>query len=322
MQSILATPAKPGAERMDATDTVDLDEAARVVEQLIKDGVGGIWALGTMGECATTSQEDYEKFVDCILSTARKRVPMFVGTTALGSHEIARRIRFVRDLGADGTLLGMPMWQPLTLEGAVKYFTEISETFPDFGIMAYANSRAFRFEYGLDFWEAIAKKAPTVKHAKGGANPKNLTEALALTNRQINFVPNDGGAYAMAEVSRETTTASWSATMGPHPGTALMNAIAAGDMAKAKEISDEIHWAGEPIRPFVSSFEVFAQFNIQIEKVRMNAAGYIKAGPMRPPYNYMPKDMEEAAIENGRRFAQLEKKYAAMVAQAVGGGES
>jgi dihydrodipicolinate synthase/N-acetylneuraminate lyase len=322
LQSILPTPSKPGSDHIDATDTVDLDEAARVVEQLIKDGVGGIWALGTMGECATTSQADYERFVDCILSTARKRVPMFVGTTALGTHEIARRIRFVRELGADGTLLGMPMWQPLTLEGAIKYFGSVSEEFPDFGIMVYANSRAFRFDFGIDFWEAVAKKAPTIKHAKGGASPNNLLQALEVTNRTINFVPNDGGALAMAEVSRETTTACWSATMGPHPATALMNAIASGDMDRAKQISDELHSAGAGVRSFLSDSDFFASFNIQFEKIRMNSAGYVNAGPMRPPYDYVPKDFEDACIENGKRFAALEKKYAAMLAPTAGGGES
>jgi dihydrodipicolinate synthase/N-acetylneuraminate lyase len=321
LMSILPTPAKPGAERMDAVDTVDLDESARVVEQLIKDGVGGIMALGTMGECATTSQDDYEKFVDCILSTAKKRVPMFIGTTALGSHEVARRIRFVQELGADGTLLGMPMWQPLTDDGAVKYFAEISETFPDFAIMVYANSRAFRHSFGIDFWKGIGEKAPTVMSSKFGGRDI-LKDVIVATHGRVNLIPNDGAAYAFAEISPETTTACWSATMGPRPATAMMNAIATGDMARAKEISDELHWAGEPIRPYVSSFEVFAQFNIQLEKVRMEEAGYVKAGPMRPPYNYMPKEMEEAARENGRRFAQLEQKYAAMVASAVGGGES
>jgi dihydrodipicolinate synthase/N-acetylneuraminate lyase len=214
------------------------------------------------------------------------------------------------------------MWQPLTLEGAVKYFGEVSETFPDFAIMIYANQRAFRFDFNPDFWEGIGKNAPTVMSAKGGANASTIERCLEVTGRRVNFVPNDGGTYALAEASRETTTACWSATMGPHPGTALMNAIAAGDMAKAKEISDEIHWAGEPIRQYVSSFEIFAQFNIQLEKVRMDAAGYVKAGPMRPPYNYMPDEMRAAAVENGKRFAELEKKYANMMAPAMGGGEA
>ena len=43
---ILPTPAKEGADRWDATDTVDLDETARLTEQLIADGCSGLLALG------------------------------------------------------------------------------------------------------------------------------------------------------------------------------------------------------------------------------------------------------------------------------------
>src|ERR671925_1091052 len=118
--AILPTPAKEGAERLDATNTVDLDETARLTESLIRDGASGIMARGTMGECATTSQGDYEAFVDCLLKTIRDRIPTFVGTTALGGHEVARRIRFVKERGATGTLLGIPMWQPATLDMAVE----------------------------------------------------------------------------------------------------------------------------------------------------------------------------------------------------------
>jgi trans-o-hydroxybenzylidenepyruvate hydratase-aldolase len=58
--AIMPTPAKEGADRLDATNTVDLDETARLAGSLVRDGAAGIMALGTMGECATTSQSDYE----------------------------------------------------------------------------------------------------------------------------------------------------------------------------------------------------------------------------------------------------------------------
>ena len=93
--SIMPTPAKDGADRLDATNTIDLDETARLAESLVRDGATGIMALGTMGECATTSPSDYETFVDCLLQTVRVGIPTFVGTTALGGHEIARRTLFV-----------------------------------------------------------------------------------------------------------------------------------------------------------------------------------------------------------------------------------
>jgi trans-o-hydroxybenzylidenepyruvate hydratase-aldolase len=50
--AIMPTPAKPSAERFGATQTVDLDETARLVENLIRDGAKGHITVGTTGECA------------------------------------------------------------------------------------------------------------------------------------------------------------------------------------------------------------------------------------------------------------------------------
>ena len=110
--AIIPTPAKDGADRWDAVDTVDLAETERVVNRLIGDGVSGLIVLGTTGECATVTGQEYEAFVDCVLATVKRRIPAFIGTTALGTHEVVRRTRFAADRGADGILLGLPMWQP------------------------------------------------------------------------------------------------------------------------------------------------------------------------------------------------------------------
>ena len=114
---------------------------------LIKDGSSGLIVLGTTGECATLSQADCEAFVHCVVDVVARRVPLIVGTTALGSHEVARRLRMCRDLRVDGSLLGLPMWQPTTLEMAVQFYSSVSDAFSDLPIMVYANARAFRFEF-------------------------------------------------------------------------------------------------------------------------------------------------------------------------------
>lgn len=306
--AIMPTPAKEGADRPDAVNTVDLDETARLAEGLIRDHAAAIMALGTMGECATVSSKDYEAFVDCLLTTVRNRIPTFIGTTALGTQEIVRRIRFVKERGATGTLLGIPMWQPVTLDMAVNFYASISETFPDFPIMVYANPRAFRFDFGVDFWRMIVAKAPTVMSSKfSGASI--LLQVLAATKGRVNFIPPFGLAYAFAQLSPETTTTCWIPAVGPQPAIALMSAVAARDWKQAKTVADDIAWAAEPHHVITASQEVFASYNIQLEKILMEASGYCKTGPIRPPYNHMPEDFAAAARETGRRFAKLREKY-------------
>jgi len=97
--AIIPTPAKEGADRWDAVDTVDLAETARVINRLIADGVHGLIVLGTTGECATLTGGEYEGFVACVLETVKKRLPTFIGTTALGTHEVVRRTRFAAERG-------------------------------------------------------------------------------------------------------------------------------------------------------------------------------------------------------------------------------
>ena len=103
MYAIIPTPAKPGSEDMDATQTVDFEETTNLINKLLADGASGLIALGTTGECATVSSEEYKELVVCILDTVNKRVPVFIGTTALGSHDVFKRIKFVQEQGADGS---------------------------------------------------------------------------------------------------------------------------------------------------------------------------------------------------------------------------
>jgi trans-o-hydroxybenzylidenepyruvate hydratase-aldolase len=308
--AIIPTPAKDGADRCDAVDTVDLGETERVVNRLIDDGVDGLIVLGTTGECATLTGEEYEAFVDCVLVTVKRRIPTFIGTTALGTHEVVRRSRFAAERGADGILLGLPMWQPLTVDMAVEYYRGISETFPRLALMVYGNGRAFRFAFPPEFWRRVVEVAPTLMAAKY-SRPKALLDSLAASGGRVHFLPNDGGVSKFAELSPATTTACWStaASMGPEPVIAQMRALLANDAEALRKIAKDLAWTREPIAEITGDPDLFATYNIQMEKIRIEAAGYCKAGPIRPPYNVMPEPYAECARENARRWRELCEKY-------------
>jgi dihydrodipicolinate synthase/N-acetylneuraminate lyase len=290
-------------------------ETERVVNRLIGDGVHGLIVLGTTGECATITGADYEAFVDCVLATVKRRIPTFIGTTALGTHEVVRRTRFAAERGADGILLGLPMWQPLTVDMAVEFYRGISETFPRLALMVYGNGRAFRFSFPPEFWRRVVEVAPTLMAAKY-SRPKALLDSLAAAQGRVHFLPHDGGLAKFAELSPQTTTACWStaASMGPEPVLEQMRALLANDGEALRRIATDLAWAREPIAEITSDPELFATYNIQLEKIRIETAGYCKAGPIRPPYNVMPEPYAERARENARRWRELCRKYAKALA--------
>ncbi len=316
--AIIPTPANPDAGRLDALDTVNLAETERIVDHLIADGVHGLIALGTTGECATLTNAEYDAFAETVLRVVKRRVPTFIGTTALGSHEIVRRMRFVRDRGADGVLLGMPMWQPLTVDMAVDHYRAMSEAFPTLAIMVYANARAFRFNFTeTEFWRRVALEAPTVMSAKFSV-ASVLLALQEATQGKIHFLPIDDEVTGFAKIAPQTTTACWATatSMGPQPTLALMEAMLRGDHAVVSAVAADIAWASEPLAPLFRSPE-FASYNIQAEKIRINAAGYCDAGPIRPPYAIVPTEITLSAEECGRRWKTLCEKYMPTKAQGA-----
>jgi dihydrodipicolinate synthase/N-acetylneuraminate lyase len=311
LYAIIPTPANPDAERWDAVNTVDLAETARAIDQLIADGANGLILLGTTGEAATITRDEYEAFVDCALATVRKRIPAFVGTTQLGLHEVVYRTRFAQERGADGILLGLPMWQPCTVDTAVEFYRTISDAFPNLAQMVYGNTRAFRFEFGPDFWAAVVKAAPTVIAAKF-ARPKDFPAAFESSGGKVHFLPHESAMMKFYDMSPATTTACWStaASMGPEPALAIVRAILDGRIDDARAIAADLAEVGKAMEDLVSKPELFASYNIQVEKTRIDAAGYLKTGPIRPPYQVFPNEYAALGRENARRWVALRKKYA------------
>jgi dihydrodipicolinate synthase/N-acetylneuraminate lyase len=179
--------------------------------------------------------------------------------------------------------------------------------------MVYANPRAFRFDFGVDFWAAVSEKAPTVMSAKFSSKAI-LRQSVAASKGRVNFVPPIGLAYEFAQISPESQTTCWIPSVGPQVAIALMQALATKDAEQAKAVAADIAWANEPHHAITGSQEIFASYNIQLEKVLMAASGYCKTGPIRPPYNYMPDDFRKAATEGGQRYAKLREKYSRALA--------
>jgi trans-o-hydroxybenzylidenepyruvate hydratase-aldolase len=305
--AIMPTCAKPGADDWRMENSVDLDETARVVDQLIKDGAGVMLTTGTTGEAATLLWDELKAFAQVVVETTKKRIPLMIGATSLGTKETIRRTRAFMDMGANGIMLGIPMWQAPTFDEAVAHYKMVSEAAPNANIFAYANSSAFRFSFPPAFFRAIHKDIPQVIGCKFGGLDR-LLATLEASDNQIRLTPVYRGLYEFAIMAPEASTACWTHAVQLGPIHAMLDALKKRDLVKAKEIQKDFDWASSTHTPPLAEGE-FAQFNIQLEKIRTDAAGYAKAGPSRPPYHLIPANRAEGAKEAGRRWKQLAEKY-------------
>ena len=312
------TPCIEGGDHWSITSSVDLEESARMTENLIRDGVGGIAACGTTGECAALLWEEKRDHIDTLVQVARKRVPIFAGATSLGTKETIRQMKAFREVGADGAFVGLPLWQTPTLENSVRWFEELSEAVPDLPIMVYSNAMFFKSLFPLPFWQGVAKRAPTVITNKitSPAITEKLEEIVETTGDKIAYLPQEMGAYDAWQRVGNKIKGVWStsASMGPEPSVAFSKAINSNDRERIEEIAADLR-ALPSFRPANQTdpekYLQFPQLNVQAEKARFRAAGYIKCGPARSHYKDvdLPDDWKASAEANGKAWAALRPKY-------------
>lgn len=309
--AIIPTPAVDGADQVLATNTVDLDETARAVEELISGGVDAILTLGTLGEVATLTWSEQQAYMAALVETARGRVPVFVGTSTLNTRDTVERTKWASDLGANGTMIGPPMWCAPSLPTAVQFYRDVAEACPEMAICVYANPEAFKFDFPLPFWAQVSE-IPQVITAKLPPTAQLLAH-VELTQGSIRFLPIDNEYYSAARIDPDAFVGFWSssASCGPEVVYALRDwvaeAVTSGNWQRAERLSSAMAGAIAPIFP-PGGFKEFSTYNISLEKERMNAAGWINAGPTRPPYTIVPEPYLEGARKSGKAWASLNER--------------
>lgn len=311
--AIMPTPALPFADQVTTEDTVDYEETARAVHRLIEDGVDAIMTTGTFGEAATLTWEEHVNFVTTVVEAAQGRVPIYAGATTLNTRDTIARAKVFQEKGVSGLLLGRPMWCECDDDTIVRFYRDVAEAVPDLGIIIYDNPVAFKGKISSDVYARLAE-IPSIIAAKcTSVGPAFIADVEAVKGK-IRMLPMERDWYEGWKVNPDEVLACWSgaASCGPQAAVALKQSLFTGDEEKAKEITEGMQYASQTFFPN-GDFKLFAKYNIQLEKIRINEAGYIQAGPSRPPYTKVPEAYAEGAREAGRRLAQLREKYRGQV---------
>lgn len=306
---LMALPPSPllaDVDPLGGASTVDVAEATRAIGELIADGARSIGLCGTTGECASLTWGEKLELYAAARDTVAGRVPLFAGATTLGTKDTVEQMRALRDLGIDGAFVGLPLWQTPTLENAVGFYADLATAVPDLPVLVYGNSFFFKFDYPVEFWQGIVASAPTTIACKVGF--PFTEEIVRAGGNKVNFMNGEGGTLAQAwRTLPESVTAGWatSAAMGPQPWVRFFDRLAGGDQAGCEAVLQDIESVPLPIPDFTR----FASYNTQLEKARIDAAGYMRCGPPRPPYTDLPDEWQVAAETNGAAWAELCRRY-------------
>ncbi len=293
---------------INATNTVDTDRLAAGVDRMIGDGIDVISTTGSFGEFHTLLDEEFDTLVRATIDVVNKRVPLFIGCTALNSREAVRKMTVARDAGAEGVLMGVPFYFPSTVGNAIRFYHDIGELFPTLSIMIYHNPTLHNVTLPVAAFKEITKNANVVAMKDSHRSTTEFIQLQEVIRGHISVFVNQTQYHPFADLG---APGFWSidAWMGPWPLLYLRDAVARGDIDAAIRVTMDL--AGMTTGPKNLSWRETGS------KLSCKFAGYVDPGPLRPPFVEVPDEVIAQQKAKAKRWGELCDKYRTPVPAAV-----
>ena len=221
--------------QFDEASNVDIAATKAVQAALIRDGVHGMIALGTVGENNSLNAEEKRAVLKAAVETSAGKVPIITGVSEFTTPNAVAYARDAERLGADGLMVLPAMVYVPTAAELEHHFRTIARA-TSLPIMLYNNPPAYRVNIDLSTLERLANEPNIVAIKESAPDPRRFTDIFnAFGDRFVLFAGLDDVAFegfclgARGWVSGLTNAF-------PKESLALYAALKAGDLDKARKI--------------------------------------------------------------------------------------
>jgi 4-hydroxy-tetrahydrodipicolinate synthase len=111
---------------LDNQGKVDFEGNKIIINRLIDNGMNGLLFFGSIGEFFALSIEQKKKFIQFVVKTVAKRVPVLIGTGGTVQEEVIELTQFAQREGADGVVIISPYYFKLDSETIYQYYANIA----------------------------------------------------------------------------------------------------------------------------------------------------------------------------------------------------
>ena len=228
----LVTPFRDGA----------FDEAAfrRLVAWQIENGSSGLVPCGTTGESPTLSHAEHHHVTEVCIEVANGRVPVIAGAGSNSTAEAVELARHADQAGAQAVLVVAPYYNKPNQEGLYRHFATVQDAI-SIPVIVYNIPGRSVIDIGLETMVRLAA-LPRI------AGIKDATGDLA---RVSDYRQRIGAAFCQLSGCDETALGyfaqgghgciSVTANVAPRLCADFQAALAAGDMATARRLNDQLH---------------------------------------------------------------------------------
>lgn len=292
--------ATPDATDIKATETIAVDNLKEGVDRIIKDGIGNIATTGTYGECYNLLFEEFKTLAVATVDAVKKRVPLFIGCTSPNPREVVQKMNFVKDLGADGVLLGVPYYEALTAPDAVQFYRDIAALFPTLNIVIYHNPENHKFTIPVKAFQELVKVPNIIGMKDSHRTTQAFMELQKILKGKISVFVNQTQLYPYYQLG---AAGCWSTEvwMGPWPVMCLLDVVRRGKDEEARQVIADIIGDGSGGRP------------VPGDKRPQEFADYCKVGPTRVPFVHFSEPQLEKAKRRAAHWMKLNEKYRPLV---------
>jgi 4-hydroxy-tetrahydrodipicolinate synthase len=215
--------------------SIDVKDTQRVVDDLIRDGVTGIIAMGTCGENNSLEPDEKRTLLKAIVEVVDGRVPVVTGVSELTTPRAAAYARDAEALGADGLMLLPAMVYVPKPEELIAHFTQVAEA-TRLPIMLYNNPSAYRVNIGAEVLEALKPVRNIVAVKESAADTRRYTDLInAFGDRYTLFAGLDDVAFEGLLLGAQGWVSGLTSAF-PQESVMLVKALKAGDITLARDI--------------------------------------------------------------------------------------
>jgi 4-hydroxy-tetrahydrodipicolinate synthase len=219
---------------------VDTATLTTLLEKLIGAGVHAIAPLGSTGEAAYLTEDEFDSVVDTTVNTVARRVPVIVGASDLTTANTIRRARYAQHAGADAVMiLPVSYWKLSTREIAQHYATVAAAL--DIPIMAYNNPATSGIDMSPELLVQMFTEIDNLTMVKESTG--DLDRMLRIKELTGNTLPFYNGSNPLILDALTAGASGWctaAPNLRPQPCLDLYAATQAGDYDAAKAIYDDL----------------------------------------------------------------------------------
>jgi trans-o-hydroxybenzylidenepyruvate hydratase-aldolase len=246
--------------------------------------------------------DEFKTLAVATVDAVKKRVPLFLGCTSPNPREVVQKMNFVKELGADGVLLGVPYYETLHVQDAIKFYHDIADLFPTLNILIYHNPDNHKFTIPVSAFKELVKKPSIIGMKDSHRTTQAFMNLQKIVRGKISVFVNQTQLYPYYRLG---AAGCWSTEvwMGPWPVLYLLDVIRHGDDGKALEVIDDIIGDGSGGKPIPGAGN----------KRPAEFADYCKVGPTRIPFVTFPEAELAKAKRRAEHWMQLNAKYRPLV---------